>query len=143
MSIKLKSVLSAALVLGTASAALAASKHHPARHADRTTVQRNVVAPGNYANPGRLAYRGYSRYGAFNAYNAYPGYNRYGASNVYPGSFAYQGYNGYGGSDAYAAAAARNYARAGYNAFDYANTVPRRETYIYIQDWFFRRSSGD
>ena len=135
MSIKLKTILSAALVLGTASAALATSKHHPARHTDRTTVQRNAVAPGNYANPGRFAYRGYNGYGGFNAYNAYPGYNGYGgfnAYNTYPGRFGYQGYNGYGGY---------NYARAGYNAFDYANTVPRGETYIYIQDWFYQRSN--
>jgi hypothetical protein len=144
MSIKLRIVLAAALVLGTASAALAASKH-PARHTDRTTVQRNVVAHGRYAYPGRLAYRGYNGYGGFNAYNAYRGYNGYRGFNAYN---AYPGYNDYAsyypgvhsaaGLNAYALA---NYAREGYNAFDYYNTVPRGETYIYIQDKFFARSN--
>jgi hypothetical protein len=142
MSIKLKIVLAAALVLGTASATLAASKH-PIRHTDRTTVQRNVVAPGSYAYPGRLAYRGYNGYGGFNAYNAYRGYNGYRGFNAYN---AYPGYNdyafypgvGYGGLNAFARA---NYAREGYSAFDYYNTVPRGETYIYIQDKFFQRSN--
>lgn len=110
MSIKLNLVLSAALVLGSASAALAASKH-PTRHVDRTTVQRHVVAPGNYA---------------------------------YPGSFGYQGYNGSGGYNAYAAAAdayAAGYFRSPGAAYDYYNTVPRGESYIYIQDKFYRDSN--
>jgi hypothetical protein len=91
MSNRLKFVLAAVLVLGTAPAALAASKH-VVRHTDRT-VQENVVAPGSYA---------------------YPGYYAYGSSGP----------------------------QAGRDAYDFYNTVPRGETYIYIQDKDFRDSNG-
>jgi hypothetical protein len=99
-------VLSTVLVLGTASATLAAGKH-PARHTE-PGVQRNVVAPG-YAYPGRLAYPGYNAYGA---YNAYPGYDAY----------------------AFDRQAARE-------AYDFHSSVSRGETYIWIQDQFFRESN--
>jgi len=58
-------VLSTALVLGAASATLAAGKH-PARHTE-PGVQRNVVAPG-YAYPGFNAYGSYNPSAAYNAY---------------------------------------------------------------------------
>jgi|SRR5579862_3140876 len=78
MSTKLRIALSAALVLGTASAALAANKH-PIRHTERT-VQSNAVAPSGHAYPG---------YNAYGAYGSYPGHAAYGRVEPYRGRDAY------------------------------------------------------
>ena len=67
MLTKLNIALSAALLLGTASAALAASKH-PIRHLDRD-VQRNVVVPGGFAYPGYSAYGSANLNAARDAYD--------------------------------------------------------------------------
>jgi hypothetical protein len=133
MSIKFRIVLSAALILGATTAVSAASKHpaskHPAHSADRT-VQGNA---GN-AIPRDNAYRGLNAYGAYTGYNPYPGYNAYGFS--YPAYNAY-GAAGYAGYDAYAFDR-----KAANEAYDFYSNVSRGETYIWIQDKFFRQSNG-
>jgi hypothetical protein len=64
---RLKFVLAAALVLGAAPAALAASKH--VVHRTDRTVQENVIVPGSYGYPGYSAYGSANLNAARDAYD--------------------------------------------------------------------------